>query len=179
MLDHLQEAQTAFHGARFDVRLLKFTGHDGRPHVREAVVHPGAVVLLPVLADGRVILIRNRRPVVGETLWELPAGTLEEGEAPAATAARELIEETGYQAGSIVKLTEFWATPGICTEKLHAYVARELKEVGQDLDEGEEISIHPLTMEQALAMIADGTIHDAKTMATLLFYERFGMTEKK
>jgi ADP-ribose pyrophosphatase len=174
MLTHLHDAPTAFHGSRFDVRLLRITQADGREQVREVVVHPGAVVLLPVLDDGRVLLIRNRRATVDETLWELPAGTLEEGEAPAASAARELIEETGYQAASVVKLTEFWATPGICTEKLHAYVARDLKEVGQDLDDGEEISIHPMTMAQALAMIKDGTIHDAKTIATLLFYERFG-----
>jgi ADP-ribose pyrophosphatase len=122
---------------------------------------------------GGVVLIRNERFAVGETLWELPAGTVETGESPDDCAPRELAEETGFACDKIEKLTDFFPTPGFCTERLHAYRARGLSYVGQDLDATEKITAEVVPWEQALAMVRGGDIRDAKTIATLLFHESF------
>ena len=112
-----------FQGVKFGVERRRVPTRDGGSAIREVVVHPGAVVVLPFLDDGRVVMIRNRRFAVDETLWELCAGTLEPGEDPAVTAARELVEETGYEASSIEALTTFYTSPGICDERMYAFVA--------------------------------------------------------
>jgi ADP-ribose pyrophosphatase len=163
-----------FHGVRFDVHAVELPGRDGQKHRREVVVHPGAVVLLPLLDLGTVILIRNQRFAVGQTLWELPAGTLEPApETPLSCAKRELIEETGYQAGSVTKLTEFYASPGILTEVMHAFLATDLKPVGQKLEESEQITVHPKPWAEVWEMVRTGEIRDGKTIATLLYYRAF------
>jgi ADP-ribose pyrophosphatase len=163
---HLAGAEVLFSGRRFDV--VRAPGA-----VRELIVHPGAVVILPLLDSATVAMIRNQRPAVGQTLWELPAGTLEPPETPEACAPRELTEETGYRARSVRKLVEFFSSPGICTERMFAFVAEGLEHVGQDLDEGETIDVEPVPLERALAMIRDNQIQDAKTIATLLYYQAF------
>lgn len=140
---------------------------------REVVAHPGAVVILPLLDPETIILIRNERYVVQQTLWELPAGTLEVGEDPAACAARELIEETGYRAQKILPLLDFFSTPGFCNEFLYVYVAQDLEYVGQALDETEKIDVEPLSFSMALKMIQEGTIRDAKTICSLLFFHMY------
>lgn len=140
---------------------------------REFVIHPGAVVILPLLSDTEVILIRNERFVVNEILWELPAGTLEPDEKPIDAAYRELIEEIGYQAKVIEPLFEFFTTPGFCNEKIHAFAAKDLTLVGQNLDPDEKITAEVLQWGKVMAMIKNGTIHDCKTIATLLYYSQF------
>jgi ADP-ribose pyrophosphatase len=107
-------------------------------------VHPGAVVVLPLLDADTIVMIRNFRPSVGATLLELPAGTLEADEPAEACAGRELIEETGYRAGRIEPLVDFYTSPGVLSERMFAFVARELSHVGQQLDEGEEIEVWPV-----------------------------------
>ncbi len=170
----LQNSQRVFKGVRFDVHAVTLLGRDGQTHRREVVVHPGAVVLLPLLDDKTVVLIRNERFAVGQTLWELPAGTLEPEEGPDICAARELEEETGYRAAEIVKLTDFYSSPGICTERMYAYLARHLTYVGQSLDQGEQITPEPIALAKAMTMIREGEIRDGKTIATLLYYHAFG-----
>src|SRR5690606_29613087 len=103
-------------GARFSVNALEMVDANGRHIVREVIRHPGAVVLLPRLDDGRIVLIENHRRTVGQTLLELPAGTIDPGEAPEQTAARELTEETGFRAAKLEKIHEFYSCPGICDE---------------------------------------------------------------
>lgn len=172
-LPDFSEAPAPFKGARFTVRSLKVTGDNGKTVQRDVVIHPGAVVILPFLDDDTLILIRNQRFVVGKELWELPAGTLESGEAPIETAKRELIEETGYRAGKIAPLNGFFTTPGFCNEVMYAFVASDLKHVGQSLDDSEHIIVEKVNWNEALEMVRDGRIIDGKTMTTILYYHLF------
>jgi len=143
---------------------------DGRVVMRELVCYSGAVVILPVLDDGRIVLLRNRRFAVDETLWELPAGMIEPDEEPQHAAPRELAEETGYTAGRISKLGQFFTGPGTCNEVMHAFVATKLTAGPQALEPYEEIEVAAVAAEEVRAMVADGRIHDAKTIAALALY---------
>lgn len=154
-------------GARFNVHEMQLTGSDGKQYVREVIRHPGAVVLLPLLDDDRVVLIRNGRPTVGETLLELPAGTREPEEAAEKTAARELVEETGYQAGSLTQLHEFYSAPGICDELMHLYVARDLTPGDHQREATEQIENQIASREEITCWIGEGRIRDAKTLVGL------------
>ncbi|MBA3815117.1 MAG: NUDIX hydrolase [Parachlamydiaceae bacterium] len=165
-----QEGKLAFQGVRFDVRTIKIPGKNDTTLERDVVVHPGAVVILPILDDTHIVMIRNERFAVGKELWELPAGTLDRDESPINTASRELIEETGYQAKSIQPLSSFYTSPGICNEAMYAFVANDLVFVGQALEESEKIVVELITWKQALEMIKKGIIIDAKTITTLLYY---------
>jgi ADP-ribose pyrophosphatase len=156
--------------ALFTVEQREFGQRSGRLIRREIIVHPGAVVILPVLNDGRFVLIRNFRYAVEQELLELPAGTLEQGEKPVDAAQRELEEETGYRAGKIESLTEFYMSPGILNERMHAFVARELDPVGQRLQDGERIAVQVVDPDEARRMLREGCLRDAKTIATLATY---------
>lgn len=154
----------------FKVARLSFEAADGGEIIRNVIEHPGAAVILPLLDDGRVVLIRNVRHTVGKVLWELPAGTLEEGEAPDACAAREVEEETGYRAGSLAPLTEFFASPGILNERMYGFLATDLVQTSQSLDDDEEIEVFPIPQWQVRDMLKDGHIEDAKTITLLLYW---------
>ncbi len=145
---------------------------DGKVTQREVVKHPGAAVILPMLDSKTVLLIRNRRYAIGETLIELPAGTLESGESPMNCAGRELVEETGYLAERLTPIGNFYPSPGVLTEKLYAFLAEGLFRSEANLDETEEIELLPTAYDEAIAMIDRGEIHDGKTIATLLMYDR-------
>lgn len=162
-----------FKGVRFDVHSVYLPNRAGGTTRRDVVIHPGAVVILPLIDHSNIIFIRNSRFAVKKVLLELPAGTLEPGEAPIETAKRELIEETGYKAKETTPLFSFYTTPGICNEIMHAFVAKDLSFVGQSLDDSEEISTEVLSWEEALKMIRQGTIEDGKTISTLLYYHTF------
>ncbi len=157
---------------RFRVVRHRETGADGRPHVKDTVQHPGAVAILPLLDDGRVCLIRNYRVAVGRTLIELPAGTLEPGEDPAVTASRELIEETGYHARNVEKIREFTMSPGILNERMYLFLARGLTPGERALEAGEQIESLVVPWSEAMRMVFDGTIEDAKTLVGLMYYDR-------
>ncbi len=140
----------------------------GQPPIRrQVVVHPGAVVILPVLDDGRIVMIRNFRHSINEELWELPAGTLEPNETPEQTARRELEEETGYRAAAMTPLCDFYASPGICTERMYAFVARGLTHVGQRLQGAERITPVLVAIEDIRGKLLRSELHDGKTMAVL------------
>lgn len=136
----------------------------------EIVQHPGAAVILPLLPDGLVVLIRNRRIAVHEELWELPAGTRQPPESPEECARRELAEETGFQAGSMAYLGEFYSAPGFCTERLFSYLATDLKAVGQSLEPEEEVMPVVRSLAEVREMVASGIVRDAKTLATFALY---------
>jgi len=143
---------------------------DGAIMQRDLIRYPGASLALPVLDDGSIVLIRNRRFAVDEELWELPCGVLEGGEDPAACAARELAEETGYAAGRIERLGQFYTGPGTTDEVMHCYLATELSDGRQELERYEQIAVEVADDAQVRRMVADGTIHDGKTIAALGMY---------
>ena len=151
-------------------------GSDGKIHSRETVQHPGAVAILPILDDGRICLIRNFRVAVAKSLIELPAGTLEPGEDPALTASRELVEETGYRAAKVEKLREFFVSPGILNERMYLYLASGLEPGPTALEPGENIETLLVSFDDAMRMVFDGTIEDAKTLVGLLLYDRLRRT---
>ncbi|HUO09734.1 MAG TPA: NUDIX hydrolase [Phycisphaerae bacterium] len=167
-------------GDRVDLVLRTVTTNSGKTVTREVCLHRGAVIILPIAPDGRIVLIRNRRHTVFDTLLELPAGTLEYAaetgepgdvtEDPALAAARELTEETGYTAGKIVSFGWFYTSPGILTEKMYAYVATDLTPGRQDLEDNEQIQVQLATRDEVLRLIQENRIVDAKSIATLLKY---------
>lgn len=154
-------------GTRFNVNQIRLVGRDGKTYLREVVRHPGAVVLLPLLDQDTVVLIENVRPSVGQTLLELPAGTRELGEPPETTAARELVEETGYRAGVLRPIHKFYSAPGICDEFMHLYVASELVRGEHQRETTEQIENRIATRTEIKQWIAEGRIRDAKTLVGL------------
>lgn len=157
---------------KFEVVRERVTGRDGKSHVRDYVIHPGAVVILPMLDDERCLMLRQVRPAVGQVLWELPAGTLDiPGEALEVAAARELEEETGYVAGRIERMCEFLTSPGIMSEKITAFVARDLRPTRQNLGPTEEIEVETCRLSDVMTMVRDGRIVDGKSVLSLLWYE--------
>src|SRR6185437_2568887 len=167
------EKQLLYNGKKIRLELHHVEDAESqRKHVREVVVHPGAVAILPFLSDDQIILIRNFRYPIGQYLIELPAGTLEKNEDPINCAGRELLEETGYLAGRLKPIGNYFTSPGILSEKMYAYAAYDLEQQTQALEEGEEIELRPTPYAEALDMIRRGEIHDGKTIATLLMYDR-------
>lgn len=166
--------ETLLKTSRFRVDRVRQTFADGSSVQREVVRHPGAVVILPILDDGRICLIRNYRVAVRQWLLELPAGTLEPGEPPEETAARELIEETGYRAGRLEPLCTLLMSPGILYERMYAFVASELTAGDTAREAGELIANQPVPPEELDELLRSGQIEDAKTIATWLYYQRYG-----
>jgi ADP-ribose pyrophosphatase len=168
----LSDPQVLLTSRKFRVERRAFETPTGTHH-KDVVVHPGAAVILPVLPDGRLVLTYVQRPAVGAELLEVPAGTLDPGESPAACAARELSEETGYRAGRLTPLLTFYSSPGMLTERMHAFIATELTPGEPHPEETEQIRVAPMTLAEALSAIGDGRLCDAKSIAVLLYYERY------
>jgi ADP-ribose pyrophosphatase len=161
-----------FLGRKIQVAIDEEVGPDGKPFKRDVVIHPGAVAILPLVDREHVCLLRNRRPVVGDTLLEIPAGTLEPGEPPDEAAARELAEETGYKAGRWRKLHAFFPSPGVLSERTHLYLAEDLTPGEQNLEADEQIEPQVVAWQQALTWSLDGTIRDAKTLVAILLWQQ-------
>jgi len=142
----------------------------GRKFIRETIVHPGSVVIIPVLnvKAENVILIKQFRYAINKYMLELPAGTLKPDETPFACAGRELEEETGYKAGFLKKISEFYPSPGIMTEKMHLFVASSLIKSKPNPDPDEKIKIVKINLNDAIKMIFNGKIMDGKTISGIL-----------
>lgn len=166
-------------GRKFDLEMIEFQGPEGgRPIAREVVRHIGAAVILPILEERgnrSVVLIHNERLAIGRRIWELPAGTLEPGEPPAACAGRELEEETGYAAATLEPLCRFYSSPGMTDEVMHVFVARGLRFVGRRPEPDERMSVEAVPASRALEMIDRAEIEDGKTIASLLTAARRGL----
>lgn len=153
--------------ARFDVVEMDLPSRDGQTHRRAYVRHPGAVVLLPLLDADTIVMIENERTGVGETLLELPAGTREPGESPLQTAARELVEETGYEAREFDVVCEFYSAPGLGNERMHMVVARDLTAGQQRLEATERIVTRLVSRQEVEQLVRGRHIRDSKTLVGL------------
>ncbi|HEX6989652.1 MAG TPA: NUDIX hydrolase [Bacillota bacterium] len=165
-------SRRVYSGPVFSVRCDVVRLPDGRRARRDVVEHPGAVVIVPILDRGDLLFVRQYRHAAGEALIEFPAGTIEPGEEPAATAARELREECGLQAGRLTALGAFYSAPGFCSELLHAFTARDLAPAPAAPDPDEQIETVAMPLAQALELAAGGGLRDAKTLAALLLLLR-------
>jgi ADP-ribose pyrophosphatase len=163
-----------FDGRKVALEVHHIRDAAGRETTREVIVHPGSVALLAFPEPGRVLLERIWRYAVGRTMLEIPAGTLEPGEDPAACAVRELAEETGYRAGRVTPVLTLHPSPGILSEEMTVYLAEDLTPGDPAREPGEEIENVLMPADEALAMIGDGRITDAKTVAALLWWARAG-----
>ena len=134
----------------------------------ECIKHPGGAAVVPLLPDGSVVLIKQYRYLIGDTIWEIPAGRLEPGESPRDCAFRELEEEVGYRATEVEQLTEIYSAPAYCTEVIFIFLATGLIPGMQKLDEDEYIEVVNLPLSEAVAMVEKGEITDAKTVTGLL-----------
>jgi ADP-ribose pyrophosphatase len=164
--------RTLLETRRFRVVEETVAREDGRTASLQYVVHPGSVAILPLVDDDHVCLIRNRRLTVQATIVEIPAGTREPNEPPLDCARRELEEETGYRAARWDKLIEFYASPGILSERMHVFLARDLTPGDPRREANEEIENLVVTWAEALAMLDRGEIVDGKTIVALLMWER-------
>lgn len=169
----MPDRKLVYRAPRFDVEQVQETLQDGRKISRTIVRHPGAVVVLPVLDDGRVCLIETYRVAIDRWHLELPAGTMDKGVAPIELAAMELQEETGYVADRFVQLHTFAMSPGILDEKMHLFLATGLTPGPTAQEEGEQMRNMLLSWPQIDRLLRDGQIADAKTLVGLLWYLRF------
>ena len=191
---HDDDSELVHDGSRVNLRVVELDERDGGTQRREIAEVADAVVILPLLTNNPaidavdalgsdptpldVVLIRNQRHCLHETLWELPAGTLEDGEDPAACGKRELEEETGYRAEKLLPLGGFFSSPGFSTEYLHAYVAVGLTRTEQSLDEVEKIEVFPTSWTETMEKLQSDEIRDAKSVALLLKAAAFGLKHR-
>ena len=161
--------ETVFAGRKVALEVHLIRGADGREATREVVRHPGSVAILATPEPGLILMERIWRYAVGAEMIEIPAGTLEPGEDPEACAARELAEETGYRPGRLRAILRLHPSPGILSERMTVYRAYDLVKGEPAREPGEEIENLLVPVDEALAMIADGRITDAKTVAAVLW----------
>ena len=165
-------SEPVYSGRVLNLRVDELEPASGATFKREVVEHAAAVVIVPVDGDGLLLWVRQYRHAAGRTLLELPAGTLEDDEAPEAGARRELAEETGQAAAAWQRLGSFFTAPGFCTEYMHAFAASELTPALATPDEDEEIEVVLLTLEESLRLIDSGEVEDAKSIAAVHLYLR-------
>jgi len=157
-----------YEGQKIQLALQQVKLNDGSFAEREVVLHRGAVALVPMVDANHVCLVRNHRYSVGETLLEVPAGTIDHGESPEQTAPRELSEETGYRAERITRITDWLVSPGIMNERMYLFLCEGLSPGPTEHQADERLEPVVVPWDEALLMIKDRRIIDAKTMLALL-----------
>jgi ADP-ribose pyrophosphatase len=167
------KSKAIYEGKAFGVRRDELIEPTGVRTVREVVTHPGSVVVLPVLPDGRIVLVRQYRHATRQYLWELVAGRMEKGENPKNGAARELIEETGYRAKEISVFLDVFPTPGFLEERMYILLAEGLTLGEAQPEEDEKIVVAAYTRSELEQMMRTGKLRDSKTIAGLLYYFTF------
>lgn len=168
-----------FKGKIISVQVDEVMLPDGNTAKREIVRHPGAVAVIAVNEDRKIVMVEQYRKALERSLLEIPAGKLEPGENPVLTAERELEEETGYRAEYMKYITSFYTSPGFADEIIHLYYADQLKKVENPLDgdDDEFVDLYEVTLEEALQYINDKRIHDAKTVFAVQFMQLLGQTQ--
>lgn len=167
------ESEQVFRGKLLDVRRDRVRLPDGSEGVRECIIHPGAVVIIPVLANGDLLFERQFRYPVGHAFLELPAGKIDAGEEIAVTATRELLEETGHEADDWRYLGVMHPCIGYSNERIEIFLARGLRRVSApQLDHGEFLDILPMSLPDAIDAIRSGELTDAKTITALFWAEK-------
>ncbi|WAM30621.1 NUDIX domain-containing protein [Caldicellulosiruptor naganoensis] len=167
------ESQTIYDGSFISLKVDKVLLPDGRTSQRAIVLHSGAAVIVPVDDEENVILVKQFRKPIEKVIIELPAGKLDKGEEPLECAKRELEEETGYSAKEFVKLTEIYTTPGFSNEVIHVYLARRLTQGSSHTDLDEFVEIFKVSLDDAVKMVKNGEIKDAKTIIGLLLAKMY------
>src|SRR5882762_263243 len=170
---------TIYEGPVFGIRRDEIIEPSGVRTVREMITHPGSVVVLPVLPDGRIVLIRQYRYAAKQYLWELVAGRIDAGETPKVAAARELVEETGFRAKRFRIFLDIFPTPGFLEERMFILLAEGLTAGEAEPEEDEKIISRSHDRKQLEEMIRGGKLRDAKSIAGILFYFRFLSPEKR
>lgn len=166
-------SEIVYEGKVFGIRRDEVIEPTGVRTTREMITHPGSVVVLPVLPDGRVLLIQQYRYAARQYLWELVAGRMDGGETPEEGAARELREETGYRAKKFKIFLEFFPTPGFLEEKMYLLLAEGLTPGEAEPEEDEKIVARAYTHKELDEMLRKKKLRDAKTIAGLLYYLRY------
>jgi len=172
-------SEIIYKGPVFGVRRDEVLEPNGVRAMREVITHPGSVVVLPVLPDGRILLIRQYRYATRQYLWELVAGRIDVGESVRAAAARELIEETGYRAKNFRVFLDVFPTPGFLEERMYILLAERLTAGEAQPEEDEKITAKAFRRAELESMIQTNALRDAKTIAGLLYYFRFLAGKKK
>jgi ADP-ribose pyrophosphatase len=162
-----------YEGRVFGIRRDEVIEPSGVRAIREVITHPGSVVVLPVLPDGRILMIQQYRHATRQYLWELVAGRIDSGETPKVAGARELIEETGYRAKRLRVFMEFFPTPGFLEEKMFLLLAEGLTAGEAEPEEDEKIFSRTYNRKELEEMIRRGKLRDAKSIAGILYYFRF------
>lgn len=169
---------TVFRGRVFDLTVSEIL-EQGVKYKREIIEHPGSAVIVPYFEDETIAFVRQYRHAAGAALVELPAGALEAEEDPQEGAMRELEEEIGVRAGNLEKLCEFYVSPGFLAEKMHLFLARDLTETRQNLDDDEFLNVERMPLAQAIAMAEANAFVDAKTLIGIQFTAtRLGFVRK-
>lgn len=163
-----EKSQEIYKGKYISLRRDEVTVSNGRKTIREVVGHPGAVAIVPITKNRKIILVRQYRYAAEKVLLEVPAGTLEIAEDPKLAAIRELREETGFSAKNLKYLTGFWTAPGFCSEFIHGYLATELIEDPLSPDEDEFIETEEVDIDNVAELIRCGEIQDSKSISCLL-----------
>lgn len=172
IIERTIKSEKVYSGKILSVKLSTVELPDQKYSKREIVLHDNAVAVVAI-HDDKILLVKQYRISVDKIIYEVPAGMIEHDENPKDAALRELEEETGYRAKNIEYLTEFYSTPGFCTEKLSIFYAKDLEFVGQNLDEGENLEVVEMPLEEVMSMIESGEIMDGKTISSILFYDKF------
>lgn len=185
MMNNLEEktihSEEIFSGKVISLHLQDVELPNGKQSKREIIKHPGAVAILAVTNDDKIIMVEQYRKALERMIVEIPAGKLEKGEEPAVCARRELEEETGYECETLELLTSFYTSPGFADEIVHVYVAKGLrkKENAAELDEDEFVNLEEITLEEAEQYVKEQKIYDAKTIYAVQYLQLQEALRKK
>lgn len=166
------ETKYLYEGKVFKLRQDELKFSDQPPHVWDIVEHPGAVAIIPINEKGNLYLIKQWRRAIGKIIYEIPAGTLDEGDDPLSCAERELQEEIGYKAKEFLPMGGIHSAPGFCNEYIHLFIGKNLEPSSLPGDTHEAIDVVEISLEEALDLIDREEITDAKTIAAVLRYAR-------